>query len=248
MCAAAVADSGCSKREKITTLSQMAGKEFAVPTGTVADQLVSSKVPNARFKYFNSVLDASLAVRAGKADVAAYDEPILKNIAAKNGGLTVLPEMITVDNYGMAVRLDRQDLKSAIDQVVNDLKSDGTYADMLRRWLPKTGAPAAMPEIASTGAKGVLTLGTAAITEPFSFVDGSRNIVGFDIELARRVAARLEMTLQVVNVEFGAMIPSLISGKVDVIAACITITDERAKKVLFSAPYYVGGIAALVRE
>ena len=38
------------------------------------------------------------------------------------------------------------------------------------------------------------------------------------------------------------------AGKVDVIAACITITEERRKNVLFSEPYYAGGIAALVRQ
>jgi polar amino acid transport system substrate-binding protein len=38
------------------------------------------------------------------------------------------------------------------------------------------------------------------------------------------------------------------AGKVDMIGACITITEERSKKVLFSEPYYVGGIAALVRQ
>ena len=48
--------------------------------------------------------------------------------------------------------------------------------------------------------------------------------------------------------DFGAMIPALVSGKVDMIAACITITEERAKSVLFSAPYYTCGIAAMVRE
>ena len=97
--------SGCSKREKITGLQQLNGKEFAIPTGTVADQLVLSKLPNAKFKYFNSVMDAALSVKAGKADAAAYDEPILKNIAAKNSGLVVLKEMITVDSYGFAVRI-----------------------------------------------------------------------------------------------------------------------------------------------
>src|SRR5438552_18979524 len=85
--------SGCSNREKVTQLQQLDAKEFAVPTGTVADKLVLSRFPNAKFKYFNSVLDASLAVKAGKADAAAYDEPILKNIAAKNSRLAVLPEM-----------------------------------------------------------------------------------------------------------------------------------------------------------
>lgn len=104
-----------------------------------------------------------------------------------------------------------------------------------------------MPEIALSGGAGVLRLGTASVTEPFSFVDGSQRVVGFDIELARRVAQQQGKTLEVVNMDFGALIPALISGKVDMIAACITITEERAQKVLFSEPYYTGGIAALVR-
>ena len=240
---------GCSKKkEDITNLSQLAAKTFAIPTGTVADKLVLSKFPQAKFQYFNSVLDATMAVKAGKADAAAYDEPILKNIAAKNAGLTVLPDMITVDNYGFAVPLQNKALKATIDSVIADLKKNGTYEAMRQRWLPKTGTPAAMPEIPLDGGAGVLKLGTAAITEPFSFVDGSRNIVGFDIELAQHVAQKLGKKLEIVNMDFGALLPALISGKVDMIAACITITDERAQKVLFSEPYYVGGIAALVRE
>jgi polar amino acid transport system substrate-binding protein len=239
---------GCNKREKITKLEQLEGKQFAVPTGTAADKLVLSRFPNAKFLYYNSVLDAALAVKAGKADAAAYDEPILKNIAGKNSGLSVLPEMLTKDNYGFAVQLDKKELKSAIDQVVSELRKSGKYDAMLQRWLPKTGSPAAMPAIPTSGSKGVLRLGTAAITEPFSFVDGSHAVVGLDIEIASLVAQKLDMKLEVVNMEFGAMIPALLSGKVDILAACITITEERAKKVLFSEPYYTGGIAALVRE
>ena len=239
---------GCGEREKITRLQQLEGKEFAVPTGTVADKLVQSKFPKAQFRYFNSVLDAAMAVKSGKADAAAYDEPILKNIAAKNGGLVVLTEMITKDNYGFAVQPDKQELKKTIDAVVKELKSNGTYDAMLERWLPSTGNPGTMPAVATTGTKGILKFGTSAITEPFSFVDGTRQVVGLDVELALIIARKLDKKLEIVNMDFGAMIPALIAGKVDMIAACITITEERAKKVLFSEPYYVGGIAALVRE
>lgn len=242
------APAGCGKKEKITRLSQLEGKEFAVPTGTAADKLVQSRFPNARFKYFNSVLDAALAVRTGKADAAAYDEPILRNIAARNQGLKVLPEMITRDAYGLAVRPDSPELKKTIDQVISELKKSGAYEAMMQRWFPKTGDPAPMPSFPPDGGKGVLTFGTAAVTEPFSFMDGSRNIVGFDIEIAHYVARKLGMKLEVVNMDFGAMIPALSAGKVDMIGACITITEERAKKVLFSEPYYNGGIAALVKE
>ena len=66
------------------------------------------------------------------------------------------------------------------------------------------------------------------MTEPFSFVDGSQEIVGFDIELAKYIARHLGMQLEIVDMDFGGLIPALIAGKVDLIGACITITDERA--------------------
>ncbi len=239
---------GCNSREKFTSINQLNGKQFAVPTGTAADQLVLSKYPDAKFQYYNSVLDACMAVKAGKADAAAYDEPILKNIAAKNPGLVVLPEMITVDNYGFAVGLNNEELKTAINDVIAELKADGTYEQMMTRWFPKSGNPGKMPVIKTDGQQGVLRFGTSAVTEPFSFVDSSKQVAGFDIELASYVAKKLDMKLEVVNMDFGAMIPALSSGKVDMIGACITITPERSKKVLFSEPYYQGGIAALVKE
>ncbi len=239
---------GCSPREKITAIEQLAGKEFAVPTGTVADRLVQSKFPDARFKYFNSVLDACLAVKGGKADAAAYDEPILRNIAAKNSGLVVLKQMITVDNYGYAVRLQDTALKAAIDGVLRELKSGGGYDALLKRWLPDSGRPGPMPDVASNGTKGVLRFGTAAVTEPFSYIDENHRIAGLDVEIASMVAGRLGKKLEIVNMDFGAMIPALAAGKVDMIGACITITPERARSVLFSEPYYTGGIAALVRQ
>jgi polar amino acid transport system substrate-binding protein len=238
----------CAKREKIETFQQLADKEFAVPTGTIADQLVSSRFKDAKFKYFNTVLDACLAVKSGKADAAAYDEPILRNIAAKVPGLKVLPEMITTDQYGFAVKLDNPNLKKDIDLVINEIKGNGYYQEMMSRWLPEKGSPAPMPNIEYDEKNGTLKFGTSSVTEPFSFVDGSQQIVGFDIEIAKLVAKKLNKKLEIINMDFGALIPSLVSGKVDMIGACMTISEERAKSVLFSNAYYKGGIAALIKE
>ena len=241
--------SGCGRqRETITSLDQLAEATFAVPTGTVADQLVISRFPDARFQYFNSVLDACMAVRAGRVDAAAYDEPILRNIAAKVSGLKVLDGMITVDEYGFAVRLEEQALKEAMDAVLQELRDSGAYDEMLARWLPAQGEPAPMPAFAPVESEEELRFGTSAVTEPFSFVDGSREVVGLDIELAHHIARRLGKKLVVVNMDFGGLIPALASGRVDMIGACITITEERAQRVLFSESYYKGGIAAMVKE
>lgn len=240
---------GCKNENKqITRLSMLnGGKTFAVVTGTAADQFTLAKFPDAKFQYYNGPLDAAIAVREGKADATVYDKPILENIVAKNEGLVILPELLMKDKFGFAVQLQNQELKTAIDETVKELKANGTYDDMMKRWFPKQGDPAPMPDIKLTGSKGTLRLGTANTGEPIAYIDSSNKMVGFDIEMAAYIAQKLDMQLEIVNMEFGALIPALGAGKIDMIASGISITEERAKKVLFSESYYDGGIAVVVR-
>ena len=58
----------------------------------------------------------------------------------------------------------------------------------------------------------MLKFGTAAVTEPFSYQDASGKVVGFDIDLAYRVADKLGYQIEVVNMPFGDLIPS-VSGR-----------------------------------
>ena len=93
----------------------------------------------------------------------------------------------------------------------------------------------------------MLKFGTAAVTEPFSFLDETSAWSALMLNW-RCDREEFGMQLEIINMEFGEMIPALKEGRVDMIGACITITQERALEVLFSEPYYTGGIAALVRE
>ena len=241
---------GCQKEEHIiTSLSMLeGGKTFAVPAGTAADQMVLDRIPDARIIYFNNVLHCALAVKEGKAHATAYDLPVLANIQAKLEGLNILDEFIMDDQYGFAVRKEDNRLKEAMDRVLSRIQEDGTYVGMLDRWFPKQGDPGPMPQITSGGENGILNFGTAAVTEPMTYVYANEGVIGFDIEYAAYIAQDLGMQLNIVDMEFGAMLPALISGKVDMIGAGLSITEERAKSVLFSEPYYKGGLAVMVRE
>lgn len=234
--------------QKVTHLSELESSQFAVVTGTIADQLVLSKFPQATFTYYNSPLEACIAVQQGIEVAAAYDEPILKNITAQNPGLKILPDMVTVDNYGMAVRKSDTHLKYTADSLLEAMKKDGRYDDMKNRWFPEKGKPAKMPVMEWEAPNGVLHFGTNAVTEPFSFVDDTQQIVGFDIEFVSLLAQSLGMKLEIHNMEFGSLIASLLSQKTDIIGACMTITEERAQSVLFTDPYYTGGIAVVVQD
>jgi polar amino acid transport system substrate-binding protein len=54
-------------------------------------------------------------------DAAVYEQPVLKNIVARNDGLTVLPELLVDDQYGFVVRLQDTLLKKAMDDVLSEM-------------------------------------------------------------------------------------------------------------------------------
>ncbi len=89
--------------------------------------------------------------------------------------------------------------------------------------------------------KGVLVLGTSADYPPFEFhieVNGKDTIVGFDIDIANKIAENIGVELEIVDMKFEGLLPALTAGKIDLIVSGMTPTDERKQSVDFSLTYY----------
>lgn len=82
-----------------------------------------------------------------------------------------------------------------------------------------------------------LIVGTSADFPPFSFRDKDNNIVGFDIDVVKEVAKRLGKDVDLQDKPFGTLLPQLELGHIHMIAAGMTPTEERAKRVNFTKPY-----------
>ena len=89
--------------------------------------------------------------------------------------------------------------------------------------------------------KGVLVLGTSADYPPYEFhieVEGKDTIVGFDIDIANKIAESICVELEIVDMKFEGLLPALTAGKIDLIVSGMTPTDERKQSVDFSLTYY----------
>ena len=95
-------------------------------------------------------------------------------------------------------------------------------------------------------AEAELRIVTSADQAPFEFFNPSSNeIEGFDIDLIKEVAKRLNMTPVIKDMDFGGILPSLQSGQADIAIAGITRTEERQKTIDFSNDYYQPKVALL---
>jgi ABC-type amino acid transport substrate-binding protein len=97
--------------------------------------------------------------------------------------------------------------------------------------------------------RGKLVAGVKTDFPPFGYVDASGKNLGFDVDVAHLFAKALfndDNQVELVAVTSGNRIPFLQSGKIDIIIATVTITDERRQVVEFSEPYFLSGSLLLV--
>jgi ABC-type amino acid transport substrate-binding protein len=97
--------------------------------------------------------------------------------------------------------------------------------------------------------RGTLIAGVKTDFPPFGYVDSSGKNLGFDVDVAHIFAKALfgdEDKVELVAVTSGNRIPFLQSGKIDIIIASVTVTDERRQVVEFSEPYFMSGGLLLV--
>src|SRR5450432_1567848 len=96
-------------------------------------------------------------------------------------------------------------------------------------------------------ARGRLLVGTSDTSPPFSSRENGK-VVGYDVDLAARVAKRLALPMETISVVNADRIPALQQDRVDLVASGITRAENRKKDVGFSLAYLVSPHKVLIRR
>ena len=102
------------------------------------------------------------------------------------------------------------------------------------------GHTASADQLADVKEKGTLVCGVMTNLNPFAFTDSeSQEQVGYDIDFCKGVAEHLGVKPELKVISFDARIPELNQGGVDILAAVLGYTEERAKQIDYSDAYFV---------
>lgn len=102
-------------------------------------------------------------------------------------------------------------------------------------------------EAGSEAAGGVLVMATNAEFPPYEYHDNG-SIVGIDVDIAKAIAEKLGMELEVEDVAFDSIIPEIVSGKADMGLAGMTVTEDRKASVDFSDTYAKASQMIIVKD
>ena len=178
---------------------------------------------------------------AAEGSAEAASEPADASVQLK-----ILDSEYVTEDYAIAVAKENTDLLDSINTALTALIDNGTVAQVVDYYVSGEGELPAFQQDVAADAE-VLTMGTNAAFPPYEFYE-NETIVGIDAVIAGLIADQLGMKLDIQDMDFDAIIPAVVSGKIDMGMAGMTVTDERLQSVSFSESYATGVQVVIVPE
>lgn len=223
-------------RVALKTLEDIADKRIGIFTGTVHDAFIAQRYPKAKVFRYDTTSDMILSLKTEKIDAIMLDLITANILIKRNPGLAILSDKVFDMPLGVGFRKDNPELRKEFDQFLQAIRENGVYDQMRHRWLIEDAESAVIPPINNPDSNRKLKAGVSVDDLPYvAYMNGE--YVGFDIEMIRRFAEWAHYRLEIITVDFPALVPALASGKVNMIADGIAISEERAKQIDFSDSY-----------
>lgn len=217
----------------------------AMMEGSIYDIVLSKMYPGSTFSRVKTNAEAAEFVMSGKADAMALVDVQASYVIRSNPELKELaPLFLTQIGAGFP---KGSSLTSEFNKFLAEFKNTPEYEDMVYRWtkcdidtieikhveLPTTGIP--------------IRMGITGTQIPMNCMRG-KECVGFDVELGERFAKYINRPLELEITTFQGLIPDLAMHRIDIALSDFIITEERAKKVDFSDPYFETYAYLLVKD
>jgi polar amino acid transport system substrate-binding protein len=123
----------------IKTPEDLKGKRISVQVGTKSVQWLRDNIPTAELVEVEKNQQMFNLVDIGRSDAAVTGKPAAYQYARTRGGVRVLSEQLTTEEYGIAIRKDLPELTDAINKAIDKLKTNGEYDVLVKKWFPGTG-------------------------------------------------------------------------------------------------------------
>lgn len=235
----------CTRAEvKITTKADLDGKVIGVQEGTVGDDIATKEVKAKNVERYAQYVDAITSLRQKKIDAIIMDKDTATINVGKSTDMVILDVGFATEQYAVAVNKGDAELLTAVNAVVTEMKADGSLQASKDSHANEDGDA---PDYNTGAAGGKLVMGTEAGFAPYEYMDG-QNVIGVDVDIMAKVAKKLDKELVVENMPFNGLISALNSGKIQAIAAGMTVTDERKVNVDFSEPYVDATQVVVIRK
>lgn len=229
---------------KLHGIEQLKTSKLAAQRGTVGQSIAEDLLGNKKgdlLTTYEKYVDAVQALRQKKIRAIVMDEMPAKRFLKEVNGLMIMPQELSSENYAIGFKKGNKDLVNSVNSILKQMKSDGSLKAIIEKYYTND-ISSFKPEnidFNPNAKNGELVVGTEAGFAPYELKAGN-SFVGIDIEMCAAIAKKLDKKLVVLNMNFDSLPTAVSMGKVDMICAGITVTDERKQNMDFSVNYVEG--------
>ena len=243
LCACSSSESSGSS---IKSADDLKGKVIGTQLGTTGE-IFAGDVENATVEKYNKGADAIQALKQGKVDAVIIDREPAKEFVKKNDDLKILDVPFVEEEYSVAYKKGNDELGKKLDDAITALKNEGKLDEIVSHWIGEDADQVSYVPDASVTRTGKLIMATNAEFPPYESKKGSE-VVGIDVDMMRAVCDKLGLELVIEDMAFDSIITSVESGKADVGAAGISVTEDRKKNVDFTVGYATSTQVIIVKK
>ena len=233
-----------------TSYTDFNGKRIGIKTGSVFEQMSFEYFPDSEYFYFESDSDLAAALQNNKIDAFLQDEPVARMIHAENSGLNYIKEVLVTDDYSFGFSKKKSSSKKYLrefNEMLSELRANGELDKLKDKWTGSDESVKTLDSSGLTGENGTISVAVLNDLMPFTYI-ADNELVGYAAELIIRFAREYGYDLDFEYVKSSAAFAGLATGKYDVYAASISVTEERKESMLFSDTIYNGGVVLVARS
>ena len=278
LCLAGCGGSGTAKDiSGAKTLADLDGAKIAAQAGTFhADAL--DQIKNVNKSTYPEFADLLTALQSGAIDGYIAEEPTAISVCLGNSSLDYIRFKnndtgfsATDADVGIAVGLKKgSELTARINEILAGITAE-QRSELMNQMVQlangKTVASLAISSETPANPVGTLKVAMECAYEPFNWTDlntpstGAVEIYdqngtvrsgsyanGYDVQIAKYVADKLGMKLEVYAVDWDSLLPAVQAGTVDAIVAGMSPTEERAEQIDFSNVYYSSNLVVIFKK
>ncbi|MCL2383892.1 MAG: transporter substrate-binding domain-containing protein [Oscillospiraceae bacterium] len=203
--------------------------------------------PDADTTEFNQNVDMIAALQARQIDGFMVSKPTAFFIARSNPDLAVLDDVLWPSQAGVGVRAGNVALLTPINELIRELREDGTLDAMVAFWYNDDVRNTELPDLTLPTTGTPIRIGVAENLEPSSFLDANGELTGLDIELIHRIAIHLNRPVEFVPLLMAGYAAAVQAGQVDMVIGNWIINPELTG-IDFSEPYFDTPFMMVVRR
>ncbi len=277
LCCAMLAGCGKEERVDVKSAKSIAdlkGARIAAQAGTFHEEALK-QIENVKSSTYPEFTDLLVALKSGTIDGYVAEEPTALSVCDSEDTLTYLPFKnndtgfkATAADVGIAIGVKKgSQLREKIDAVLSEI-TEAQKKELMEQIVSlsvgkKVDSFAVSCDAPET-TNGTLKVGMECAYKPYNWTDTDGSSLGavpisgegkeglyangYDVQIAKYVANRLGMKLEIYSMAWDSLVPAVQSGTIDAIAAGMSPTADRKKEIDFSVTYYESNLVVIIKK